>query len=281
MLQPLDEISRVRWLACRNDSGEEIPGFAVVAITGVDSDGTLVVDQVTDADDTNVGVNGPYAIPTAAYGQVTRDFPWYVLCNANDGTPGVGTYWGTSPGSWALRSARSGFYCYGGATNNRALFVIDCCAPGVGSSGSATGTGDGPGGGDGDGETGPDGFPETLIVFGGFGFATCPCLGLTNGLGLELTYNPDTEVRTGSIEEECAGQPATVTYSVDGPDAANPWRLTVTIELEDGTTESAFLDPDVSVDDPFYYVYQGALATLTTATCPAGVPTDAQFYVVE
>lgn len=97
-----------RWLAVRNDSGEAIPAFAVMEITGTASrDGRLVLTvtkptgvlaaSMLRGDRSRLLVNGPRAIPTGGYGSGTIEEPLQVLRE-----PGS---FGVASGSWSLSDA--------------------------------------------------------------------------------------------------------------------------------------------------------------------------------
>jgi hypothetical protein len=105
----------LRWVPIRNDSGEEIPGFACLKVVDVLSDGSLAVEK-PDTNDEAVWFSGPGPIPIEGYGHATRDWPAVALYDSADGTPANGDEWGASAGSWRLRAARAGYRVLGGST---------------------------------------------------------------------------------------------------------------------------------------------------------------------
>lgn len=117
-------IDELRWLRARNDSGDEIPAFSPVRITGTVTVGPFVYYKIDQADkdcvlmDYKLGMafSGPRPIPAASgatkgYGRITRDFPLYA---AYTGTaPTAGGFLGIANGTWTLTVANYGFICVG------------------------------------------------------------------------------------------------------------------------------------------------------------------------
>ena len=133
MIQINSPLGRIRFVACKNTSGEAIPAFAVMRVTGV-TDEVLQVAKPNAASDTKAVVNGPTPIPIAGFGNATYDSPFFVLYETADGTPTFGDMWGTESGSWKLRAANDGFCALGGAVAGHAWFSSG------GSMGGGTGT---------------------------------------------------------------------------------------------------------------------------------------------
>jgi hypothetical protein len=90
----------------KNDSGEAIPPFAVMAVTAAELDGTTYICKVQKPSTTfrrQYLVNGPDEVPyhsirgygEAQQGQVVRVF-------YDTGTPANGEGWGPKPGQWSL-----------------------------------------------------------------------------------------------------------------------------------------------------------------------------------
>lgn len=107
-----------RWLELRNDSGEEIPAFAIVRLTGTHIDHAGRV-MLTGAKPNVYGsqyrhaVNGRLAIPDGKSGLCTLDFPAMALYDTADGTPVVGQRWGPRSGTWKLKKNTGGFVVAG------------------------------------------------------------------------------------------------------------------------------------------------------------------------
>lgn len=128
--------TRERWIECQNDTSpaEEIPGSALMRVTGVTSTGIIKVAK-PNTNDQDCVVNGPIPIPAQTdavptYGICTRDFPAWALYDAADGTPAVTEVWGAMAGEWKLRNARMGFTIHGGAQGGRVQVVQTLAATG-------------------------------------------------------------------------------------------------------------------------------------------------------
>jgi hypothetical protein len=110
-----------RWYPVRNVGANDLPPRCLLAISGLDADGTLTVD-VPSADGQTVGilVNGLHAlpvtvldsdgVPTAGYGQAHSEFPAVVAYDGGSGeVPAIGDTWGVEAGSVLLASGKAGF----------------------------------------------------------------------------------------------------------------------------------------------------------------------------
>jgi len=108
----------------RNDSGEEVPPFAVLRVTGLTTIGGRTVVTIgkpnTYGSQYSHFVNGPITVPADGYGTCTNDFPAMVSAN---GTATVGQLWGPRSGSWELESSTPGFIALGDGVFNRDPFV--------------------------------------------------------------------------------------------------------------------------------------------------------------
>jgi len=119
-----DSENDIRWVDVYNDSGEEIPAYAVVKVTGTDEDGVLIVTK-PDEDSlppAKLLFTGPAAIPTDGYGAATRDWPARCQFSVPDGS----TY-GTEADNWHLIEGGSGFIPWGTADEDdeSQLFTAD------------------------------------------------------------------------------------------------------------------------------------------------------------
>jgi hypothetical protein len=136
---------RIRPLQVRNDSGEVIPAFSVLRITGTVSVNSKIVYKVDKPNTTferRYLVNGPVAIPVGKYGF------------ANDGRfvdvevdyTTAGKNYGPSPGSWKLVYQRYGFELFDTPSSSqkyRAIhepisFVMGVASSGITAGGSGT-----------------------------------------------------------------------------------------------------------------------------------------------
>jgi hypothetical protein len=139
MFRPTDELSDVRWLPVLNTSGEEIPSYGVMRVTGKDTDtGMTKVDQ-PDADDMNAArllINGPGVIAIDEAGTGTRDYPIMALVagdNSGSGSGSGGTTGdtaGTVVGEWALAVGGGGFVLWTDVEDGKAVVVSDAGATG-------------------------------------------------------------------------------------------------------------------------------------------------------
>lgn len=96
-----------------NNSGEDIPAFAVVQLTEDHTDGAVNVVKPTVNGVRYVLVNGPAAIPTGGTGQAFASPRVVVAYDAAAGTPVVGDEWGSVANSWLLGAVPGGFLVFG------------------------------------------------------------------------------------------------------------------------------------------------------------------------
>lgn len=114
MTKPTDEEGLTRWLPVLNSSGETVPAFALMRVTGVDtSSGSLIVGKPNADNQTNLLVNGPCEIPSGLQGIGMWGVPAVVCYDTGDGTPVAGDEWGAESGGWKLRNAKTGYIVSG------------------------------------------------------------------------------------------------------------------------------------------------------------------------
>lgn len=114
MRQPRDGIDQIAWLPVHNGSGETIPAFAAMRISGLQTTGEFTVAKPNTNDAVNnIIFNGPCEIPNGLKGIATADMPAAVRYDTADGTPVNGDEWGVAASDWKLRNARSGFLIQG------------------------------------------------------------------------------------------------------------------------------------------------------------------------
>ena len=100
-MKTIPDLDRVRWLACKNASGQAIPAYSCVQVSGVNSDGALnVIQPATDAVD--VLVTSPQPIQAGGSGLCTRDEPIVAAYDQSYGTPQPGDVWTAKGGTWTL-----------------------------------------------------------------------------------------------------------------------------------------------------------------------------------
>ncbi len=119
MPQSRSQHATARWLDFNNVSGEEIPAFAVLKITGLDSNGFLTADQYDQFGAVYpTAINGAHAVANTKNGKCTMSFPAWVKHN---GSPAFGESWGPVSGQWDARLRSIGFSVIGGAVDGRVL----------------------------------------------------------------------------------------------------------------------------------------------------------------
>lgn len=94
--------NQVRWLTFKNDSGEDIPAFAIMEVVEVLEDGTPVCGKPTQNSAKLTMINGDARVPTDGYGRGTRETPMWVQYETDDGVPATDEQWGTESDSWKL-----------------------------------------------------------------------------------------------------------------------------------------------------------------------------------
>ena len=112
-----------RWLAFRNDSGETIPAFAVMRITGVVTiEGRAVLTVAKPNADSlkNVLFNSSASVSSGGYGSGTYEFPCYAKYQTSSSAV-LNDEWGTANGLWALKKDNTGFAIIGGETADRVI----------------------------------------------------------------------------------------------------------------------------------------------------------------
>lgn len=136
---------RIRPLQVRNDSGEIIPAFSILRVTGTVSVNSKIVYKVDKPNTTferRYLVNGPVAIPVGKYGFANDgrfvDFDVDYTTSAKN--------YGASPGSWKLVYQRYGFELFDAPTSSKKYrgthepitFVMGKATSGISAGGSGT-----------------------------------------------------------------------------------------------------------------------------------------------
>lgn len=126
-------LTRIRWMPCQNLTGNDIPGFAVMRVTGIVDPTTTDNEYVVTVDQPNGSaalycVNGPQIIKaqsgsTPGWGICSFDFPNFALYDSTSGTPAVNDAWGPKSGSWKLVKGQSGFNVFNQPTEGRVLVM--------------------------------------------------------------------------------------------------------------------------------------------------------------
>lgn len=119
-------LNSIRWFVVSNQSGMDIPAWALMQISGTSTAGGQSVINVVQPDGTagsRFCFNGPRAIKSGGVGSGTFDLPVYVLC---DTTASAGDLFGPKSGQWSLTKPGVGLISLGGSLTGptRALFLI-------------------------------------------------------------------------------------------------------------------------------------------------------------
>jgi hypothetical protein len=105
-----------------NDSGETIPAYGVMRVSGVQTRGAVPVITVNKPSGTFQRlylVNGPLPVSGSSsqepnFGTWASEAAFVLYDDSN--TPAYGEEWGPSNGSWEIKKYRYGFHILGGAT---------------------------------------------------------------------------------------------------------------------------------------------------------------------
>lgn len=115
----------IRWLPFRNDSGETIPGGAVLRPTSViDHDGAAIITVAKPNRSSGLHyINGPFQVEAyvggnEGYGNCSGDLPLFALYDGAVDTPALGEEWGPKLNSWKLDEYGLGFVIIGGAVGS-------------------------------------------------------------------------------------------------------------------------------------------------------------------
>jgi hypothetical protein len=127
VVQLMDEAAPAIGIPFRNDSGETVPAYAVMRITGsatVDGTEHLTIEKPSYTFQRKYLVNLGSEVANGDTGTGTwfdESKTQYVLYDEADGTP-AGEEWGAWPGQWSLKKERLGFTLINGAAG-RAIGV--------------------------------------------------------------------------------------------------------------------------------------------------------------
>ncbi len=109
-------IRDIHWFDVYNDSGEEIPAFGIMRMSGIDDLGVLKVAKPNTDGQTDVLVNSPVPIPIGKYGQGHRNSPCAVYYDTAN-TPAAAETWGAAASSWKLTKNKAGGKIIGGVVS--------------------------------------------------------------------------------------------------------------------------------------------------------------------
>src|SRR3990167_10117675 len=118
-----------RWLDFRNDSGEEIPAFGIIRLTGVALPETGELVYTGDKPNTygsqySHAINSDAIVPDNGYGKCTLTFPAVAVYDSADGTPAFGEQWGPRNATWKLKKNTGGFRVLGVSNSDLKLVLV-------------------------------------------------------------------------------------------------------------------------------------------------------------
>lgn len=122
----------MHWREFRNDSGEEIPAFACMRITGAEVVSTGRVTLTVGKPNTfgaqyNHVFNGPLKVANGKYGLCTRSDGAAALYDSADGTPAFGESWGPRDATWKLKKNTGGFLIEIVTNSNDKIAAVKSC----------------------------------------------------------------------------------------------------------------------------------------------------------
>lgn len=128
-LGDLGEQFRVTGFEFRNDSGEEIPGFACVRITGmvkVGSRNILTVGKPnTYGSQYMHRFNGPTPVASGLYGVCYLGSQVPALYDTADGTPAFGESWGPRDATWKIKKNTGGWQIVGNSDSTAGVVLVE------------------------------------------------------------------------------------------------------------------------------------------------------------
>jgi hypothetical protein len=118
----------LQWIEYYNDSGEEIPAFGVMRISGMrKKDGRPVIEckkPHTFGSQGQHRINGPVPVESSQYGVCLIGNHVAALYDTADGTPAFGESWGPRDGTWKLKKNTGGFRVLGNADTTNGVVVV-------------------------------------------------------------------------------------------------------------------------------------------------------------
>ena len=122
------EMSRITWEEFKNDSGEQIPAFACMRVTGMTTLGgrnVLTVQKPnTYGSQYMHRLNGPFPVEIGKYGICTRSAGAAALYDTADGTPALGERWGPRDATWKLKKNTGGWMVMGNSDATNGIVIV-------------------------------------------------------------------------------------------------------------------------------------------------------------
>lgn len=124
----LGEWNRIVWEEFYNESGEQIPAFACMRITGMMTLGGRNIVKVakpnTYGSQYMHRLNGPLPVEIGKYGICTRSAGAAALYDTADGTPAFGERWGPRDATWKLKKNTGGWMVMGNADATNGVVIV-------------------------------------------------------------------------------------------------------------------------------------------------------------
>jgi hypothetical protein len=121
----------IQWQEFRNDSGEEIPAFGCVRITGMTTRGDRNLLTVSKPNTYGAQyshrINGPLPVGIGAYGICCIGPQVAALYDTADGSPIFGDRWGPRDATWKLKKNTGGFQILGNLDTSNGICIVSPC----------------------------------------------------------------------------------------------------------------------------------------------------------
>lgn len=121
---PQNQLDRLFWTKAKNRTGEDIPAYSLVEVTGVEEDSlAFEIRKLSIASGTGfspLATTGSVIIPAQSYGLITQDTP-AVFSYA--GSASYGDLFGPATGEFELSKGKSGYVFVGSVAEGVGLFT--------------------------------------------------------------------------------------------------------------------------------------------------------------
>jgi len=120
------ELDKCHWVKFINSSGEEIPPYAALRVTGTttrNGEPFFTVAKPTSSEQKWYAINGAAAVSAGQVGECT--FTPQAIARYSGGSLTVGDEIGPQNNSWDLQSGGKNFFYLGTKSNNRSLTLIE------------------------------------------------------------------------------------------------------------------------------------------------------------
>ncbi len=112
----------------RNDSGEVVPAYGAMQISGAtvvgDQNYTKIIKPNIFGSQYGVILNGSSDVAAGATGNAQGTYPATAIFDTGDGSPGLGDNWGPRSGTWFLKKNTGGFRIGGFLSGQLALVTL-------------------------------------------------------------------------------------------------------------------------------------------------------------